>query len=106
MARIDEPLAVVLRRRGGMVLPASGKGFSLSEIGELKLSVGSARDKGIPVDGKRRTKHEENVERLKAWIETIGEARPRRKFIIAVKRRPGRILRGVTRRTSTPNPEG
>ncbi|MEM1539326.1 MAG: ribosomal protein L13e [Candidatus Bathyarchaeia archaeon] len=42
----------------------SGKGFSLNELKEAKLSVKEALKLGIPVDLRRRTIHKGNVESL------------------------------------------
>ena len=41
------------------------KGFSRAELKEIGLSLGDALKLGIPIDSRRRTKHEENVKVLK-----------------------------------------
>ncbi len=46
-----------------------GKGFSPDEIKEAGLNAGDARQLKIPVDRKRRTSHEDNIEALKAHME-------------------------------------
>ncbi len=46
-----------------------GKGFSPDEIKEAGISAGDARVHCIPVDRKRHTSHEENIEALKIYIE-------------------------------------
>ena len=46
-----------------------GKGFSPDEIKEAGLDAGSTRKLGIPIDRKRKSSHEENVECLKAHME-------------------------------------
>jgi len=46
-----------------------GKGFSLPELQEVELSAANARKMGIPVDTRRDTSHEENVEALKEFLE-------------------------------------
>jgi large subunit ribosomal protein L13e len=46
-----------------------GKGFSLGELMEVELSAGKAKKMGIPVDTKRKTSHEENIEMLKEFLE-------------------------------------
>ena len=46
-----------------------GKGFSLAELEEVELSAGQAKSMGIPVDTRRGTSHEENVEALKEFLE-------------------------------------
>ncbi len=45
-----------------------GKGFSPDEIKEAGLDASSARKLGIPVDWKRKSSHEENIEDLKAHM--------------------------------------
>ena len=46
-----------------------GKGFSPDEIKEAGINAGDARQMKIPVDRKRRTSHEDNIEALKACME-------------------------------------
>ena len=45
-----------------------GKGFSLAELKEVELTAGNAKKMGIPVDTKRGTSHEENIETLKEFL--------------------------------------
>ena len=47
-----------------------GKGFSLGELKEVKLSLKQALKLGIPVDSRRRTVHEDNVKSLKEFLAT------------------------------------
>ena len=47
----------------------SGKGFSKSEVKKAGLDAVSARKMGLPVDPRRRTVHDENVEAVKAHAE-------------------------------------
>ena len=47
----------------------NGKGFSKSEIKKAGLDSVSARRMGLPVDPRRRTVHDENVESIKAHVE-------------------------------------
>lgn len=54
-----------------------GKGFSPDEIREAGLDAGSARKLGIPVDWKRKSSHEENVEALKLHVEKKPAAKPK-----------------------------
>ncbi|MEM3565527.1 MAG: ribosomal protein L13e [Candidatus Bathyarchaeia archaeon] len=56
-------------KKGGKQRP--GKGFSLRELKEVKLSLKQALKLGIPVDSRRRTVHEGNVEALKEFLTTI-----------------------------------
>jgi large subunit ribosomal protein L13e len=46
-----------------------GKGFSPDEIKQAGINRAEARKLGIPVDFKRKTAHEENVNNLKAHKE-------------------------------------
>ena len=46
-----------------------GKGFSLGELKAVELTAGNAKKMGIPVDTKRKTSHEENIEMLKEFLE-------------------------------------
>ena len=46
-----------------------GKGFSKSEVKKAGLDSVSARRMGLPVDPRRRTVHDENVEAIKAHVE-------------------------------------
>ena len=45
-----------------------GKGFSLAELEAVELTAGKARRMGIPVDTKRGTSHDENIETLKEFL--------------------------------------
>jgi large subunit ribosomal protein L13e len=45
-----------------------GKGFSPDEIKEAGINAGDARLLCIPIDRKRRTSHEENIEALKKCV--------------------------------------
>ena len=55
-----------------------GKGFSGEELKKAGLSFKDALRFGIPVDFKRRTAHEENVEAIKAFLESA-KAKGKRK---------------------------
>ena len=46
-----------------------GKGFSAEELAAVELSMGKAKSLGIPVDPKRKSGYEENVEVLKEFLE-------------------------------------
>jgi len=58
-----------------------GKGFSPDEIKEAGLNAGDARRLCIPVDRKRKTSHEDNIEALKACTEKA----PAKKKPVAAK---------------------
>ncbi|MEM1565511.1 MAG: ribosomal protein L13e [Candidatus Bathyarchaeia archaeon] len=46
-----------------------GKGFSLDEMKKVGLKPKQALKLGIPIDSRRRTVHEENVEKLRKLLE-------------------------------------
>ena len=46
-----------------------GRGFSRGEIGKAGLVVAEAAKLGLPVDCRRQTVHDENVEIVKAYVE-------------------------------------
>ncbi len=62
--------AIVAKKIRGAMSFRRGRGFSLSELKECGLTVLDARKKGLRVDELRRTKHEENIKALKAWLES------------------------------------
>jgi large subunit ribosomal protein L13e len=66
-----EPLKpVVFKKSGGQRL---GKGFSLGELEAVGLNPKQAVKLGIPVDARRKTAHEENIEKLRRFLEAIKE---------------------------------
>ena len=46
----------------------TGRGFSREELREVNLSIKDALKIGIPVDIRRSTKHDENIEILKSFL--------------------------------------
>ncbi|TRO57161.1 hypothetical protein E2P71_01685 [Candidatus Bathyarchaeota archaeon] len=46
-----------------------GKGFSIGELEAVELTAGKAKSMGIPVDTKRGTSHDENIETLKEFLD-------------------------------------
>ena len=56
--------------------PKHGRGFSLEELRKVNLNRKNALKLKIPVDLRRRSSHEENVEALKAHLKEI--AKPKR----------------------------
>jgi transcription termination factor NusA len=48
-----------------------GRGFSLQEIKDAGLSLTDARWMAIPIDGRRKTRHPENVKLIKNYLERI-----------------------------------
>lgn len=57
--------AVVQRKRR----LRKGRGFSRKELKEVGLNPKSALRLGIPIDKRRKTKHEENVKLLEQYLE-------------------------------------
>jgi large subunit ribosomal protein L13e len=91
MTRIVSP--TVYGKKG----PRDGKGFSKPELGEIGISSDEAFRLGIPVDKRRGTKYDENVERLRSYVEEAKKAgirisRPK----IESKPKRGRAYRGLT----------
>jgi large subunit ribosomal protein L13e len=68
--------AVVFKKDGKS---KEGRGFSKEELREAALDFKKALKLGIPVDSKRRTLHEENVEALKEYLGSLKKAEPRKK---------------------------
>lgn len=50
-----------------------GKGFSREELKAVGLSVKQALTLGIPVDVRRKTRHEENIKSLKSYLNQMRE---------------------------------
>jgi large subunit ribosomal protein L13e len=71
-----ETTAVVFKKDGK---PKEGRGFSREELRKAALDFKKALKLGIPVDSKRRTLHEENVEALKEYVGSLKKAEPRKK---------------------------
>lgn len=46
-----------------------GRGFSIDELKEVGLPLGLAKRRKIPVDLRRNTKHDENVELLRKILQ-------------------------------------
>jgi large subunit ribosomal protein L13e len=75
-----------------------GRGFSVAEIQAAGLNPGEARILGIPVDLRRKSTHEENVEILKEFITSAKENKikvPKPKQTSKGQR--GRAARSVTK---------
>jgi large subunit ribosomal protein L13e len=49
-----------------------GRGYSLGEIMEAGIDLSKAKEIGIYIDKRRRSKHRENIERLRELIEEEG----------------------------------
>ena len=75
-----------------------GRGFSIAEIQSAGLNPGEAEILGIPVDLRRKSTHEENVEILKEFVASAKEngvkvPKPKQ----SSKGQRGRAARSVTK---------
>jgi large subunit ribosomal protein L13e len=75
-----------------------GRGFSLAEIQAAGLNAGEAQILGIPVDLRRKSSHEENIEILKDFAKQAKESdvkvsKPKQ----TTKGQRGRAQRSVTK---------
>lgn len=61
----SEAIPLAKRRKGIVLYWRRARGLSLGELKEAGLTVDQARRLGLAVDLRRRSKHEENVKRLK-----------------------------------------
>lgn len=61
----SEAIPLAKRRKGIVLYWRRARGFSPGELKEAGLTVDQARRLGLAVDLRRRSKHEENVKRLK-----------------------------------------
>lgn len=55
-----------------------GRGFSREELKKVGLSLKEALKLGIPVDSRRKTAHEGNIEVVKTFLENM-KAKPKSK---------------------------
>ncbi|MBS7623448.1 ribosomal protein L13e [Candidatus Bathyarchaeota archaeon] len=95
--------AIVKRRIGPREVVRVGRGYSRAEIKEVGLSTNVARSLGLLVDDRRKTKHQENIDRLREWVESTGKtASELAKKALPVHRgsrsgpHTGRVFRGLT----------
>jgi len=91
------PIPVVRRKlRDGRIIEREGKGFSLNELREARITIDQAKRLGIYIDRRRRSCRRENVEALKMLLRALSEA---------VGRAPGRARERIrVPRPSTPAP--
>ena len=75
-----------------------GRGFSVAEVAAAGLNPGEAEILGIPVDLRRKSTHEENVEILKEYITAAKENEIKvQKPKQTTKGQRGRAQRSVTK---------
>ena len=65
-----------VRKKGGRT--RGGRGFSRGELREAEVNHKQALKLGIPIDPRRKTKHEENVKALKHHLRSLAKKRKRR----------------------------
>ena len=63
------PQATVFGSYGLVKKIRLGRGFSPSELQEVKLSLAKARKIGLRVDIRRKSKHPENIKKLKDYYQ-------------------------------------
>jgi len=67
-------LTPILRKDAGKKpRKKKGRGFSEGELKAVGLDFKKALKLGIPIDKRRKTVHEWNVEALKRWLEERGK---------------------------------
>jgi large subunit ribosomal protein L13e len=86
-----------------------GKGFSIEELKAVDLTPGKAKSMGIPVDTRRSSGYEDNVEILKEFLEEAKdleikvqkpkfESKPIRGRVYMGKTSAGQKMRNLSRR--------
>lgn len=60
----------IVKHRG---VVREGRGFSLSELKEAKLTIDLAKKLGVAVDKRRKSLRKENVETLKELIKNLNQ---------------------------------
>jgi ribosomal protein L13E len=69
MFKKNESRAIVLTKNiFGKRKKRIGRGFSINELKEAKITIDKARKIGIYIDFRRKSKHIENIEKLKKII--------------------------------------
>lgn len=65
----------------------NGKGFSKGEVKKADLNTVNARKMGLPVDSRRRTVHDKNIEVIKAHAEKQkAKVKPKPKAVPSTKK--------------------
>ncbi|MCS7124377.1 MAG: ribosomal protein L13e [Candidatus Bathyarchaeota archaeon] len=73
-----EALKPLVFKKGGK--QRLGKGFSIDELKKVGLKPKQALKLGLPIDPRRKTVHEENVEKLKKLLETKQQEKVQKKL--------------------------
>jgi len=76
MTEIKMKSVVTVRKKDGK--PKDGRGFSMEELQKAELNLKRALKLKIPVDLRRRSLHEENVEALKARLKEVAKLKKSR----------------------------
>uniref|UniRef100_A0A7C2ZP32 Large ribosomal subunit protein eL13 n=1 Tax=Ignisphaera aggregans TaxID=334771 RepID=A0A7C2ZP32_9CREN len=76
----------IIKERGTTVSLRVGRGFSVEELKQVGLSVQLAKQLNIPIDFRRHSVHQQNLENLKKFIEKVTI------LINAKKTKPARIV--------------
>jgi len=74
----------LVQKKGGRT--RIGRGFSRGELREGGVDVKRAHKLGMPVDLRRKTKHEENVEILKQHLRSLAKKPRRPRKVKSLKR--------------------
>jgi ribosomal protein L13E len=57
----------------------NGRGFSLEELRKAGLNRAEAKKLEIPIDKRRKTAHEQNVQKIKSYAKKKAEIKPKPK---------------------------
>jgi large subunit ribosomal protein L13e len=76
MTEIKMKSVATVRKKDGK--PKDGRGFSREELRKAELDLKRALKLKIPVDLRRRSVHEENVEVLKARLKEVAKSKKSR----------------------------
>jgi large subunit ribosomal protein L13e len=76
MTEIKMKSVAIVRKKDGR--PKDGRGFSMEELQKAELTLKRALKLKIPVDLRRRSLHEENVEALKARLKEAAKPKKNR----------------------------
>jgi len=87
MTEIPEP--IVVKYVLGTFKTRRGRGFSEAELKETGISTTEAKRLSIRIDPRRRTKLDENVKTLKAWLKGRSKHRSDKKGRRSTPRRSG-----------------